>query len=233
MSSKWVIGTMSMVLACGAANAKEQLEKEHKAGMLTGAAMGAVVGGPIGAAFGVVIGAMGGGIASEQRIAKQHATELEKDKQTLQAQLYETQQSLAALSQSDGTSEEPLFSTLAERLHGDVLFRTGSAELDVSMEQRLSDLGAVLAAQPSVSVDVDGFADPRGKKDVNLELSEARATAVREALMKGGLPAERIQLTAHGEGQSTALPGDQEAYAWERRVSVAIRTASDSKVAKR
>ncbi|MET0985177.1 MAG: OmpA family protein, partial [Steroidobacteraceae bacterium] len=227
------IGPISMVLMCGAANAKEQLEQEHKAGMLTGAAMGAVVGGPVGAAFGFVIGAIGGDFASDKRIAEQHAAVLEKDKQSLQAQLEETQQALSALSQSEGTAEEPLFATLAERLHGDVLFRTASAELDASMQQRLSELGALLAEQPLVTVDVAGFADPRGKKDVNLQLSEQRASAVREALVKGGLPADRIQVTAHGESQSTALAGDQEAYAWERRVSVAIRTTSDSKVAKR
>ena len=233
MSNKWLIGTMSMVVMCGAANAKEQIEKEHKAGMLTGAAVGAVAGGPIGAAFGFIIGAIGGDLASEKRIAEQHAAVLEQDKQSLEVQLKETQQALAALSKGDGSIEEPLFATLAERLHGDVLFRTASAELDASMQQRLSELGALLAEQSFVTVDVAGFADPRGKKDVNLQLSEQRASAVREALVKGGLPADRIQMTAHGESQSTAPVGDQEAYAWERRVSVAIRTTSDSKVAKR
>lgn len=233
MSNKWLVGTMSMVLMCGAADAEEQIEKEQKAGMLTGAAMGAVVGGPVGAAFGVIIGAIGGDMASGKRIAEQHALALEKDTESLRAQLQETQQALALLNAREETSDEPLFAMLAERLHGDVLFRTGSAELDVTMQQRLGELGTVLAKQSFITVDVSGFADPRGKKDVNLQLSEARANAVRDALVKGGLPSERIQLTAHGESQSTALAGDQEAYAWERRVSVAIRTTADSKVAKR
>lgn len=233
MSNKWLIGTMSVVLMCGAANAKEQLEKEQKAGMLTGAAMGAVVGGPFGAAVGLMVGAFGGDMASGKRIAEQHAAALDQENETLQVQLLETQQALAALSKDASSPEEPLFATLAERLHGDVLFRTGSAELDSPMQQRLGELGTVLAERSSIIVEVAGFADPRGKKDVNLQLSEARANAVREALVKGGLPPERIQLTAHGESQSTALSGDQEAYAWERRVSVAIRTMTDSKVAKR
>jgi outer membrane protein OmpA-like peptidoglycan-associated protein len=233
MSNKWLIGAMSMVLMCGAANAKEQLEKEHKAGMLTGAAMGAAVGGPVGAAFGFIVGAVGGDMVSDKRIAEEHAAALEHERQWLQAQLEETQQKLAALSERDEVSADPLFAMLAERLRGDVLFRTGSAELDITMQQRLGELGALLESQPFITVDLDGFADPRGKKSENLALSEARVIAVRDALMKGGLQAERIKLTAHGESQSTALPGDQEAYAWERRVSVAIRTTSDGQVARR
>lgn len=235
MCNKWLVGAMSLILVSGAASAKEQLEKEHKAGMVTGAAMGAAVGGPVGAAFGFIVGAIGGDFASGKRVAEEQSAALELEKKSLQAQLGQTQAALAALSreEADGTAEMPLFSSLAERLHGDVLFRTGSAELDAPMKQRLADLGAVVAQQPAITVDVNGFADPRGKKDANQQLSEARAVAVREALIEGGLRAERIQLAAHGESQSTALPGDQEAYAWERRVSVAIRAAADGQVAKR
>lgn len=235
MSNKWLVGAMSVVLLSGAAHAKEQLEKEHKAGMLTGAAMGAAVGGPIGAAFGVVIGAIGGDFAKGERVAKEHAAALEKDKQSLQVQLEQTQSLLTALSQRENemANEAPLFASLAERLHGDVLFRTGSADLDPTMQQHLSELGAVIAQQAEVVIEVNGFADPRGRREENQHLSEARATAVKDALLQGGLQPERIQLTAHGENQSTALPGDQEAYAWERRVSVAIRMAPDAQVAKR
>lgn len=235
MSSKWLVGAMSVVLLSGAAQAKEQLEKEHKAGMVTGAAMGAIVGGPVGAAFGVVIGAIGGDFASTERIAKEHAAALEQEKRSLQAQLEETQKTLAVLSERQGenSTEAPLLASLAERLHGDVLFRTASADVDPTMQQYLSELGAVLAQQPWITIEVEGFADPRGQQDANQHLSEARAAAVRDALMQGGLQAERIEVTAHGESQSTALPGDQEAYAWERRVSVAIRSVPDGQVAKR
>jgi outer membrane protein OmpA-like peptidoglycan-associated protein len=235
MSNKWLIGAMSVVLVAGAATAKEQLEKEHKAGMMTGAAMGAVAGGPVGAAFGLIVGAIGGDFASGKRIAEERSAALQIETENLQAQLEQTQQQLLSLSQRevDSSFADALFTSLAERLHGDVLFRTGSAELDPAMAQRLSELGALVAQQRSIKVEVDGFADPRGKKDANQQLSEARANAVREALIQGGLEPERIQVAAHGETRSTALSGDEEAYAWERRVSVAIRTANDTQVAKR
>jgi outer membrane protein OmpA-like peptidoglycan-associated protein len=233
MRNKWLIGAMSLVLISGAAQAKEPLEKEHKAGMLTGAAMGAVAGGPVGAVFGMVAGALSGDLLSGKRIAEEQALALEQEKQTLEARLQETQQALLALNSVQDTQQDPLIGALAERLHGEVLFRTGSSVLDEPTQQRLADLGTVLAEQSLVVIELEGFADPRGKKDINLQLSEARAAAVREALMKGGLDPERIQLTAHGESKSTALPGDDEAYAWERRVSVAIRATQDSKVANR
>lgn len=232
MSNKWLIGAVSLALMASAANAKDHLEKEHKAGMATGAAMGAAVGGPFGAVFGAIVGAIGGDFVSDKRIADERSAALEDEVRTLEAQLQDAQEQLASLSRRD-TEEDPLFAMLAERLHGDILFRTGSAELDPVMEQRIVDLGAVLAQQSLITVDVDGFADPRGKKDSNLQLSEARAIAVRDALVKGGLPADRIRVTAHGESNSTALPGDHEAYAWERRVSLALRASPEGKLAKR
>jgi outer membrane protein OmpA-like peptidoglycan-associated protein len=233
MSSKWVIGAMSLVLVSGAANAKEQLEAEHKAGMFTGAAMGAVVGGPVGAVFGLVVGAMGGDFLSGKRIAEQHAQALEKEKQDLELQLQETQEALAQLSTQTSVEPDPLLSSLAERLHGEVLFHTGSAEVEAAMQERLAELGAILAQQPLVMIEVEGFTDPRGSKDANLALSEARAVAVREALLKGGLAGDRVHVSAHGESKSTAPLGDSEAYAWERRVSVAIRTSQVGQLAKR
>jgi outer membrane protein OmpA-like peptidoglycan-associated protein len=95
------------------------------------------------------------------------------------------------------------------------------------------ELGTVLAQQRLITVDVDGVADPRGTQDANLQLSETRAIAVRDALMKGGLPTDRICVTAHGDNNSTALPGDREAYAWERRVSMALCASPEGKFARR
>ena len=65
-------------------------------------------------------------------------------------------------------------------------------------------------------------------------MSLARADAVREALIRGGVAPEQIRLAAHGEDLTTAAVDDVEAYAWERRVSLAIRpvtTASETAVA--
>lgn len=237
-SSKWLVGAVSMVLMASAANAENRLEKEEGAGMFTGAAMGAVVGGPIGAVVGLFVGGITGDLVSSKRHSEEYAAAVEKELQDARITLAGAEQQLkdTQLALAEATAHQdsdPFLSSLAERLHGEVLFRTGSAELDGPTQLRLAELGAVLAQQSIVSIELDGFADPRGSQARNLELSQARAAAVRDALMAGGLPLERIQLAAHGESKTTAIDGDTEAYAWERRVSVAIRATEDAKLAKR
>jgi outer membrane protein OmpA-like peptidoglycan-associated protein len=80
-------------------------------------------------------------------------------------------------------------------------------------------------------VQLNGFADPRGNPEENLKLSALRAEAVREALISGGADPAQIALSAHGEDLTTAAKDDVEAYAWERRVSLAIRSLGDTSVA--
>lgn len=214
MMKKTLIAAIAVSLTCGVASANEnKLSKQAGTGMLTGAATGAIVGGPIGAAVGFFVGGvMGDTIGSAQRA--------DLRAQQLQDELMETR---LALSQASEQENGQVLDALAQRLHADVLFRTGGAELSPQDASQLADLGKLLAAHSQIEVQLHGFADPRGQSEKNLELSLRRADAVREALVKGGAAPEQIQLTAHGEDMTTAGKGDVEAYAWERRVSLAIR----------
>ena len=185
--------------------------------MLSGAATGAIVGGPVGAFVGLMIGGIMGDNIGMAKRADLHAQQLEQD-------LLETRIALAQASQRTGGDE--MLDALAQRLNADVMFRTGSAEVAVNVAAKLEELGRLLAAHSQMQVQLNGFADPRGTPEKNLELSLRRADAVREALIKGGAAADQIRLAAHGEDLTTASPDDLEAYAWERRVSLAIRPAA-------
>jgi outer membrane protein OmpA-like peptidoglycan-associated protein len=237
MITKSLIAAIAVTLSCGAANAgttshnkpHADMTKEVGTGMLTGAATGAAVGGPVGAAVGFIIGAvMGDSIGSAKRaearaqIAQTHSQSLEKD-------LLDTRLALAKASERTGGDE--MLDALAERLHADVLFRTGAAELDAQVAMQLQELGKLLSAHSQLDIELNGFADPRGNPEKNIELSLMRANAVREALIQGGAAPEQIQIKANGEDLSTAPKGDLEAYAWERRVSVAIRPTGQVSVA--
>jgi outer membrane protein OmpA-like peptidoglycan-associated protein len=81
-------------------------------------------------------------------------------------------------------------------------------------------------------VQLHGFADPRGRSEENLKLSALRAEAVRAALIGGGADPAQIAISAHGEDLTTAAKDDVEAYAWERRVSLAIRPVGEASVAR-
>jgi outer membrane protein OmpA-like peptidoglycan-associated protein len=224
MVKKVLVTAVALALGCGAAHAGEnKLTKEEGSGMLAGAAAGAIVGGPIGAAVGLMFGGILGDSIGSAKQADRHAKSLEKE-------LMDTRIALAKASERTGGDE--MLDALAERLHADVMFRTNSVDLDVDVASRLEELGKLLAAHQQLEVQLHGFADPRGKSGDNLELSLRRADAVREALIKGGASPEQIRTAAHGEDLTTAPKGDIEAYAWERRVSLAIKPTTTTAVAK-
>ena len=202
-----------LALGCAAANADNNFKKETGVGMATGAAMGAVVGGPIGAAVGFMVGTIVGDSVGNVNAANKHAKAVETELADVRLALSQAQAQAAS---------EPMFSDLAQRLHGDVMFRTNSADLSEPAVAALKQLGQVMSAYPSIEIELHGFADPRGKSNANLLLSQARAEAVREVLIDGGAKPEQIRLTAHGADLATAQNGDVEAYAWERRVSIAL-----------
>jgi outer membrane protein OmpA-like peptidoglycan-associated protein len=224
MIKKALISAVAIAVTSGVAHAGEnKFTKEEGTGMLTGAAAGAVVGGPIGAAVGLMFGGILGDSIGTANRADLHAKQLEQE-------LVDTRIALAKASERTGGDE--MLDALAQRLHADVLFRTSGAELGTDVASRLEDLGKLLAAHPQLDVQLHGFADPRGNSEQNLQLSLERASAVREALIRGGAAPEQIQLSAHGEDLTTAPKGDLEAYAWERRVSLSIRPNTTAAVAR-
>lgn len=221
MLKKTLIGAIAIVMVSGAANAGERFKKEAGVGMGSGAAIGALVGGPIGAAVGFMVGGIVGDNIGAANRAELRAKDAEARTVQLEQQLSDTRLALQQASQRTGGDE--MFDQLAQRLQADVMFRTASADMDLQVIARLEDLGKLLAAHTQLEIQLNGFADPRGTEEQNLELSLRRADAVREALIRGGAAPEQIRLSAHGEDLTTAPKDDMEAYAWERRVSLAIR----------
>ena len=227
MFKKVLIGAVAVALSSGVAYAGEnKLTKEEGKGMLGGAAAGAIVGGPLGAAVGLMIGGIVGDSFGEAKRAEQDAI-VRADQ--LQQELVDTRIALAKASERTGGDE--MLDALAARLHADVMFRTGTAELDSEVQKKIADLGQLLASHPQLEIQLHGFADPRGNSEKNLELSMTRASAVRDALISGGAAPEQVRISAHGEDLTTAPKDDLEAYAWERRVSISIRPTSPAAVA--
>ena len=225
MFKKTLIAAVALALSSGAAYAgeKNKFTKQEGVGMFSGAAAGALVGGPIGAAVGMMFGGILGDSVGTASRAQAHAKNIEQE-------LIDTRIALAEASERKGGDE--MLDALSQRLHADVLFRTGDANMEADVVSKLEDLGKLLALHGKLEVQLHGFADPRGKAEKNLELSLERANAVREALIRGGASPEQIQLSAHGSDLTTAPKGDLEAYAWERRVSLSLRPVTTSTVAR-
>ena len=74
-------------------------------------------------------------------------------------------------------------------------FATGKAALDAEAMRLLKGFAPAMKNGPN-PVDVAGYADRTGNYAANVDLAKQRATAVRDALVAEGIPADRIRLMA-------------------------------------
>jgi outer membrane protein OmpA-like peptidoglycan-associated protein len=80
-----------------------------------------------------------------------------------------------------------------------------------------------LKEEPSISVSCDGYTDWIGSEAYNQKLSERRANAVREWLVKCGIPSSR--LTARGFGKTNPVASNEtaEGRAQNRRTELVVK----------
>jgi outer membrane protein OmpA-like peptidoglycan-associated protein len=110
------------------------------------------------------------------------------------------------------------------RIRKEIFFKTSSAEISEKSSGLLSEIADVLLRNPQVKqVEVQGHTDNTGTSEINLQLSQQRAEAVREALVNAGVEAGR--LTAKGYGDTRPLmPNLTDRHrARNRRVQFIIR----------
>ena len=71
---------------------------------------------------------------------------------------------------------------------------------------------------PQLKFVVEGHTDSDGDAAMNLKLSEARAKAVMEELVRLGIDSSRLQSKGHGESNPLASNNKPEGKAQNRRV---------------
>lgn len=200
--------------------------KEESIGLGSGAAIGAAAGGPVGLLIGAAFGGWLGDRFHSERSARRGA-----DERAAQASIHagSLQTLLAASERVVAEKDAALFServahrrNLQEALSVEVFFRTEESGLGGTTEERLARLAALIEPMDGAVIRLEGHTDARGTEAYNATLSTARAEAVREALIRGGMPAERVILTAAGEASSTAVEQDVDGMALERRVEMSI-----------
>jgi outer membrane protein OmpA-like peptidoglycan-associated protein len=250
----WTMGLMGVSAAAFAGDAKPRPPQEP-VGFVTGGVIGAFAAGPIGAVVGAGLGTwLGNRVhrASDAKKAEAQVAALESDKSQLESdksqlqtekstllseksQLADTNQALSAklddLSQKvqmvQSAKEDA--SAVLDGLQGDVLFRTGSAEINADIAHQIQVLAQAVSKSPELKIRVDGYADPRGTVDTNMKLSQDRANAVRDLLLGAGVSDEALEVNAYGKSQSTAE--DSDGYAMERRVRLTLQMESGAAVA--
>jgi outer membrane protein OmpA-like peptidoglycan-associated protein len=217
---------------------------QEPAGFISGGVIGAFAAGPVGAVIGAGIGTWLGSkvhrakqaAAAEAQVAllEREKVDLEETNRALDARLGELSEKVETALRAQAAPapqievDEPEDSNTAkllDGLEGEVLFRTGSADIPPEVAHGIDTLAATVAKSPGLKVQIDGFADPRGTAESNLQLSQARAEAVRDLFLAAGVESEALEVNAYGKSQSVAV--DEDGYALERRVRLKLEIAGN------
>jgi len=86
----------------------------------------------------------------------------------------------------------------------------------------LDEAAHILRDQPDVRVSVDGHTDARGTDEYNQKLSERRARAVLERLVRLGVGSSRLEPQGYGESRPVASDETEEGRAQNRRVELNV-----------
>lgn len=103
-----------------------------------------------------------------------------------------------------------------------IFFETGSSELLASSRSELDYLYELLLGRPTLKIELIGHTDNIGATDDNLKLSEARATAVKQAIVDRGIDARRISVLGKGASQPIATNDTAEGRAVNRRTELKL-----------
>lgn len=99
-----------------------------------------------------------------------------------------------------------------------ITFATGQATITPQSNQVLGDVLAVLQADPSLKLRIEGHTDNVGDKAANQKLSDARARAVVAWLTGKGIDAGRLSAAGFGDAQPVADNKTDDGRAKNRRV---------------
>jgi outer membrane protein OmpA-like peptidoglycan-associated protein len=101
-------------------------------------------------------------------------------------------------------------------------FEFDKAELRPEDRELLSRIAGILLTSQDYTVSVNGHTDDVGSEAYNQDLSEQRARAVRDYLVKAGVPADIVSVTGHGKSLPLVRGTSEAARAKNRRVELGI-----------
>ncbi len=216
----------SLLATSSYAGPKNRAPKEEAIGVGSGVAIGALAGGPVGAIIGAAFGGWLGDRFHQERGARRTADERAAAASEHAGSL---EQLLTASEHAVAEKDAQLYSeralhrrNLEEALSVEVFFRTEDSGIGGDTEERLAKLAALIGPMDGATIRLEGHADARGTESFNTTLSTTRAEAVRDALVRGGMPADRVIVMAAGEAGSVAPEQDADGMALERRVALDV-----------
>lgn len=175
------------MFGCASLQTKQQKGTAYGAGI--GAGVGAIVGQAIGkdtkgTLIGAGIGALVGGLAGNQ-IGRY----MDLQEQDLRN----------AIAASEAASVRREQDVLRATFKGEAYFDFDKSSLKPGAQYELRRIADVLNKYPQTTIEVGGHTDTRGSAAYNQKLSERRAVAVKNELIRNGVAPHRISAIGYGE----------------------------------
>jgi outer membrane protein OmpA-like peptidoglycan-associated protein len=105
---------------------------------------------------------------------------------------------------------------------GDVLFDTGRYTLKPDAQIALAKVSTILTIYPDLKVQVEGYTDSVGGDEYNQKLSENRANAVHDFLIKNGVPSGNVTSVGYGKADPVASNDTADGRKKNRRVNLVV-----------
>ena len=102
-----------------------------------------------------------------------------------------------------------------------VYFGFDSVALDGGERGKIDEVAGFMKSASNTLI-IAGFTDERGTPDYNRGLGERRAQAVREALIRAGVDAGKIQTVSFGAEMPAATGGGESAWGKNRRAEFGV-----------
>lgn len=152
-------------------------------------------------------------LAREKATAERAARAAENQAAGFYARMHDALEQLAEIRESERG--------LVVNLPG-VLFASNSSRLQPSAREVLSRIAGVLLVAPEYRLAIEGHTDSTGRTAANQKLSEKRAAAVANYLVKCGISAATISIRGYGESRPIASNRNPAGRKKNRRVEIVI-----------
>jgi OOP family OmpA-OmpF porin len=121
----------------------------------------------------------------------------------------------------DATVCQQLFAELLAKAK--IRFESGRATIDRDSSGLLDRMIETALRCPTARIEVGGHTDSDGDADANMALSQRRAQAVVDYMLRAGVPPDRLAAVGYGETEPVASNDTDEGKAQNRRIEFIVR----------
>ncbi len=108
------------------------------------------------------------------------------------------------------------------KMNLNINFKFDSSEIKKESEPRVEEFSSLLKCTPSYQAEIIGHTDSVGSDAYNLKLSQRRADAVKDMIIKNGISPDRLTTTAKGESEPIATNKTKDGRAQNRRIEASL-----------